>query len=102
MARRCTVPTLSRARWPSGSISRDQRAGRLGAGYAAARVIRDIQPGTCAGSGAAWLLAVLVVIGELRPVLTRHATTADHPVAFSLALLDLSAGTPRWWPRPAR
>jgi diguanylate cyclase (GGDEF)-like protein len=60
-------------------------------GYAAARVIKDIDTGHLRGSGAAWLLGLLVVIGELRPVLVRHendgSTTA---VAFSLALLGLS------------
>jgi diguanylate cyclase (GGDEF)-like protein len=60
-------------------------------GYAAARVVRDIGVGHLRGSGAAWLLGLLVVIGELRPVLARHehdgSTTA---VAFCLALLDLS------------
>jgi len=60
-------------------------------GYAAARVIKDIEVSHLRGAGAVWLLALLVVIGELRPVLVRHendgSTTA---VAFSLALLGLS------------
>jgi diguanylate cyclase (GGDEF)-like protein len=60
-------------------------------GYAAAKVIKDIGVGHLRGSGAAWLLGLLVVIGELRPVLVRHendgSTTA---VAFSLALLGLA------------
>src|SRR5438445_3971917 len=66
-------------------------AGACVIGYAAARVLQDLGSGHLRGSGAAWLLGVLVVIGELRPVLARHehdgSTTA---VAFSLALLGLS------------
>jgi len=60
-------------------------------GYAAARVIRDIGIGHLRGSGAAWLLGLLVVIGELRPVLSRHEHDGSNTaVAFCLALLCLS------------
>jgi diguanylate cyclase (GGDEF)-like protein len=65
-------------------------AGACVIGYAAARVFQDLNSGHLRGSGAAWLLGLLVVVGELRPVLARHehdgSTTA---VAFSLALLAL-------------
>jgi diguanylate cyclase (GGDEF)-like protein len=66
-------------------------AGAAVLSYAVVRLIRDIAAEYMHYSGAVWLLGVLVVVGELRPVLARHendgATTA---VAFSLALVGLS------------
>ncbi|MGH6654371.1 MAG: putative bifunctional diguanylate cyclase/phosphodiesterase, partial [Actinocrinis sp.] len=66
-------------------------AGASVIGYAAARVAGDFGVGHLRGAGAAWLLGLLVVVGELRPVLARHgndgSTTA---VAFALALMGLS------------
>jgi diguanylate cyclase (GGDEF)-like protein len=66
-------------------------AGLAVVGYAAARLIRDIGHGALHHAGTAPLLALLVVVGELRPVLARHendgATTA---MAFCLALLGLT------------
>ena len=65
-------------------------AGACVIGYAAARVIQDLNSGHLRGSGAAWLLGLLVVVGELRPVLARHEHDGSSTaVAFSLALLAL-------------
>ncbi len=65
--------------------------GAVVVGYATARLIRDVGDSGARHSGTALLLALLVVVGELRPVLARHendgATTA---VAFSLALVGLA------------
>ncbi len=66
-------------------------AGACVIGYAAARVARDFGVGHLRGSGAAWLLGFLVVVGEMRPVLSRHEHDGSSTaVAFSLALLSLS------------
>ncbi len=66
-------------------------AGASVIGYAAARVIRDIDVGHLRGSGAVWLLGFLVVVGELRPMLARHEHDGSSTaVAFSLAMISLS------------
>ncbi|HEV2347434.1 MAG TPA: bifunctional diguanylate cyclase/phosphodiesterase [Actinocrinis sp.] len=60
-------------------------------GYAAARLVHEIGVSRLQGSGAAWLLGFLVVIGELRPVLARHEHDGSSTaVAFSLGLISLS------------
>jgi diguanylate cyclase (GGDEF)-like protein len=66
-------------------------AGASVIGYAAARLVHDIGVSRLQGSGSAWLLGFLVVIGELRPVLARHEHDGSSTaVAFSLALIGLS------------
>ena len=65
--------------------------GAIVLGYSVYCVTKDIEVGHLRNSSAGWMLGLLVVVGELRPVLARHehdgATTA---VAFVLAMLGMS------------